>query len=157
MKARPLLLPLFILLCVVYFSSCSDDDSPSNSNQNGNQPDIDTILATDQTAIAVTVADGQRVQITVTDSVNSNPDGPVLDCDLWTNADGIPDCQYVTSETECRNLPFMALIGYMHDEYFLIGVDFDSTFASGGELEIMINDWVFYDNYGRYIVSILIE
>nr|MBN2278763.1 hypothetical protein [candidate division Zixibacteria bacterium] len=146
-----------VVLCLIVagllMNACSDD-SPSSSGNNDPSPSVYTILATDSVGVTITVSDGERIQITTTDSVNSNPGGVVLDCDLWTDADGIATCQYVTTEPSCRNLPFMALIGYMGEDYFLIGIDFDSTFATGDDLQLLINDWVFDDNQGQFVVSL---
>jgi len=132
---------------------CSKDSTSGNEPE----PDVYELLATDEAGITLNIDAGQRVQISATDSVNTNPEGPVEDCDLWTDADGIPDCSYVVDSPECRGLPFMALIGEIDSGYFFVGTNFDSTFTDAAELTLLINDWVFSDNAGRFMVSVLIE
>ena len=135
-------------------SACSDDEA----SPTGPKPSVYDFPATFEEGIVIDVAAGKNVRITATGEVSTNPDGPVLDCDLWTDADGIPDCHYVISDPLCHGLPFMALIGiYNDDEYFLVGTDFDSTFAAAGELRLEINDWVFTDNDGAFSVTVLIQ
>ncbi|MBN1211442.1 MAG: hypothetical protein JXA92_02585 [candidate division Zixibacteria bacterium] len=151
---RPIL-PFLCLITVLIigFISCSDSSSPSSSNKP--KPTVYELLATDEGDITIAIKAGQIIEITTTDSVNSNPDGLVVDCDLWTDADGIPDCQYVTSEPNCRNLPFMALIGTLDSDYFLVGTSYCDTFTTDDTLTLCINDWVFYDNDGKFTISVL--
>ncbi len=140
-------------LCVLS-ASCSEDEGPASSGK----PKIYELPATYEEGIAFDIAAGRNVHITATGEVSTNPDGPVIDCDLWTDADGIPDCNYVISNTECHGLPFMALIGiYDEDEYFLVGTDFDSTFAEAGQMRLEINDWVFTDNAGAFTVTVIVQ
>lgn len=141
------------LFCLLS-AGCSENESPSSSTG----AKVYELSAVYEDAIVFDVAAGKNVHITATGEVNTNPDGPVLDCDLWTDADGIPDCQYVISETNCHGLPFMALIGiYNDDEYFLVGTEFDSTFAEAGVMRLEINDWVFTDNDGAFTVTVLVQ
>jgi hypothetical protein len=143
-----------LLVLFVGLSACSDDEgSPT-----GPKPTVFEFPATYEDGILLDIAAGKNVRITATGEVNANPDGPVADCDLWTDADGIPDCNYVIGEPLCHGLPFMALIGIFNDdEYFLVGTNFDSTFAEAGELWLEINDWDFTDNAGAFTVSVLIR
>jgi len=148
--------PCIALLCLVclFAADCSGDDSPSSSGK----PKVHELPATYEEGIAFDVAAGKNVHITATGEVNTNPDGPMIDCDLWTDADGIPDCSYVISETQCHGLPFMALIGiYDEDEYFLVGTEFDSTFAEAGRMRLEINDWAFTDNAGAFTVTVIVQ
>jgi hypothetical protein len=143
---------LILILLSLVMIVCSKDSTSAEP-----EPEVYELSATDEAGIVLDIEANQRIRITATDSVNTNPDGLVEDCDLWTDANGIPDCSYVTDSPECRGLPFMALIGEFDGEYFLVGADFDSTFAEAGELTLLINDWEFYDNAGQYMVSVLIE
>jgi len=135
--------------------ACSDTTS---SNGGGQQtPMVYELPATQETAIPVAVASGQRVEITTTGQVSTNPDGPVEGCDLWTDADGLPECMYVTYSPECHGLPFMALIGRVDADYFLVGTAFDSTFAAACQLDLLVNDWVHADNDGTFTISVLVH
>ena len=143
-----------LLLLSTGLAACSDDEgSPT-----GAEPAVFELPATYEDGIRFDIAEGKNVRITATGEVNTNPGGPVADCDIWTDADGIPDCSYVISEPLCHGLPFMALIGIFNgDEYFLVGADFDSTFSEAGEFWLEINDWDFADNAGAFTISVHIR
>jgi hypothetical protein len=155
MRWAPGLLFSVISMFSAILLSCSEDSvTPTKTKI---KPVVYELLATDEDGISISVKANQTVSITSTDSVNTNPGGPVVDCDLWTDADGILDCQYVTDDPLCRGLPFMALIGTCGADSFLIGTKFDSTFASACTLTFVVNDWVFTDNDGRFRVSVLLK
>jgi hypothetical protein len=144
-----------LLACMwLAIAACSDDTSSPDAEP---KPTVYELLATNEQGISIDVAGGQRVHITATDSVNTNPAGTVLDCDLWTDADGITTCNYVWTDPNCRGLPFMALIGTCGADSFLVGTSFDSTFSGDCTLTLVVNDWVFYDNAGRFMVSVLVR
>lgn len=149
---------LWLICLALYLTiSCSDSASPPPANT-GPKPVVHELLATSAAGITVSVAANQTIEISTTDSVCTNPARPILfpDCDIWTDADGLPDCHYVTTYQECRGLPFMALIGSVEaDEYFVVGTDFDSTFAGDVQLKLIINDWVYDDNAGKFTISVL--
>ena len=147
---------MYLGLIVMLILGCSDS-STNNPRNNGPTPDVYELPATLDTSIVIDIEAGKTVEITATDSVNTNPDGPVVDCDLWTDADGIADCNYVTGSPECRGLPFMALLGHRGTDYFLVGTSFDTTFSNAGQLELLINDWVFNDNAGKFRISVLVR
>jgi hypothetical protein len=152
-RPNPLMIAPLVALCLGLASCSGDEGSPS-----GPVPTVYDFPATYEDGILIIVAAGKNVRITTTGEVNTNPDGPAIDCNLWTDADGIPDCGYVISEPSCHGLPFMALIGIFNDdEYFLVGTDFDSTFAEAGELRLEINDLFFTDNEGAFTVSVVIR
>jgi hypothetical protein len=144
---------LFLLGCcplAIGVIGCGADGGSSE------QPEVYELLATDADGLGLDIPAGASVRITATGEVNTNPDGPVIDCDLWTDADGIPDCQYV-SDPESHGLPFMALIGTFDDgDYFLVGTEYEQMFSDAGQLRLEINDWVFVDNAGSFTVSVLI-
>jgi len=127
-------------------------------NPTNPKPIVYQLPAPVDTTITLAVNAGQTLQITTTGSVCTNPGGPVVDCDIWTDANGIPDCHYVTSAWQCRDLPFMALIGHRvgSHRYFLVGTDYTYAGDDGDdcEIELMINDWVFFDNAGAFTVSV---
>lgn len=111
--------------------------------------------------LIISVKANQTVTITTMDSVITNINGFVSDCDYWTDADGIADCHYLNDIEELHNLPFMALIGMFESQYFLIGTYYKHTFTKDGNLELSVNDWggcgADSDNVGKFIVSVLIE
>lgn len=143
-------------LTAMVVAACSDSTSPPETTP-GPKPVVYELLATKGAGINVSVKANQRVEITATDSVSTNPNIYVPDCDKWTNADGIADCHYVTTAPECRGLPFMALLGNIDNDYFVVGTDFDSTFTSDVQLKLVINDWVFGDNAGKFTVNVLLK
>lgn len=145
----------FVSFAFTLFAGCSDDSSPPPTPARP-KPVVYQLNATADTSITVAVLAGQTLRITTTGSVCTNPGGPVVDCDLWTDADGIPDCHYVTSAWQCRDLPFMALIGRRVGgyHYFLVGTDFAEDYDEDEEVELMINDWVFGDNAGAFTISV---
>ncbi len=140
---------------MLLFSAACTDDSTTNTPA-GTNPAIYELPATDADGITLSVTTGQVIEITTTGQVNTNPDGPVVDCDLWTDANGIETCIYV-AESWCRGLPFMALIGFFDSQYFLVGTSFQRTFTASGDLTLLINDLVFDDNDGKFTVSVLIQ
>ena len=154
-RARIILFWLVCLLGAILVTCSDDSSSPTDSSKS--KPKIYQLLATNAGGITLSIQANQTVEISATDSVNTNPGGPVQGCDLWTDANGLPNCSYVTSAPECRGLPFMALIGYFDSRYFLVGTDFDSTFADGGPLQLLINDWVFTDNQGKFTITVLVK
>ncbi|MBN2226233.1 MAG: hypothetical protein JW763_02595 [candidate division Zixibacteria bacterium] len=135
-------------------TTCSNDPASSKKKPT---PTVVELLATDENGLEIAFTDGQTIEISVTDTVSTNPNGLVEDCDLWTDADGIADCQYVTSAPECRGLPFMALIGKTGSIYFLVGTSYSTTFTGDGTLTLEINDWEFYDNAGKFVISYTLE
>lgn len=111
--------------------------------------------------IAIGIQAGQKVSISTTDSVITNINGSVEDCDYWTDADGIADCHYIDDNPDLHGLSFMALIGKFNDEYFLVGTQYVHTFSSAGTLELSVNDWggcgAESDNVGKFVITVLIE
>lgn len=149
---------LLLGLLLLALAGC-DDDKPNNS-----LPDnvyIFPAVNSHCTPLTFAISAGQTVTITTTDSVITNPTGSVADCDFWTDADGIPDCHYVSERSELHDLPFMALIGEFNGEYFLVGVDFTRSFAEDGDLNLTVNDWGGCgddsDNEGRFVITVDIE
>jgi hypothetical protein len=147
---------LVVLSCLpgIVLFACSDD---STSPVKGPKPQVYELLATNGQGITISVKANQHVEITATDSVNTNPGGPVQDCDLWTDADGIPTCHYVWTDANCRGLPFMALVGTCGADSFLVGTDFDSTFTGDCQLTLLVNDWVHSDNDGKFVITVLLK
>ena len=145
-----------MVLTAMIAIACSDSTSPPEAPP-APKPVVYELMATDDAGINVSVKANQRVEITTTDSVSTNPNILVPDCDKWTKANGIADCHYVTTEQECRGLPFMALLGNVDNDYFVVGTDFDSTFANDVQLKLVINDWVFFDNAGKFTISVLLK
>jgi len=148
----------FALACVAaaLLAACSDDATPPPA-PSGGKPAVYQLAATADTTITLTARKGQTIRIRTTGSVCTNPGGPVVDCDIWTDADGIPDCHYVEDAWQCHNLPFMALIGRRVDErhdYFLVGTDYTETCDEDAEIEIKINDWILSDNAGAFTISV---
>jgi len=145
------------LICFlgIFVLGCSD----SSTNSNG--PDIYTLLATHCEPLVINVEANQTVTIATTDSVITHIDGLVEDCDFWTDANGIPDCHYVDEQPLLHDLPFMALIGYLDGEWFLVGTSFDSTFETAGQIELRVNDWgdcgEDSDNAGQFVISVSID
>lgn len=149
---------LLIALTGISAFACSDSTSPPPpARPQGPKPVVYELPATQATGPALAVKANQNVKITVTDSVSSNPGMYVPECDHWTDANGIADCDYVISAPECRGLPFMALLGNVEDDYFVVGTDFDSTFTDDVQLNLLINDWVFGDNAGKFTITVLIK
>ena len=147
-----------IALAGILAFACSDSTSPPPpAPPTGPKPVVYELPATQSSGPALTVKANQNVKITVTDSVSSNPDMYVPECDHWTDANGIADCDYVVSAPECRGLPFMALLGNVETDYFVVGTVFDSTFTDSVQLNLLINDWVFSDNDGKFRITVLIK
>jgi hypothetical protein len=136
-------------------AGCSDSSTPPPPPPKP-QPVVYQLPAVADTTITIAVKAGQTLQITATGTVCTNPGGPVADCDMWTDANGIPSCHYVNDAWQCRGLPFMALIGRRvgHHQYFLVGTDYMRDCDSDGELKLMVNDWVFGDNAGAFTISV---
>ena len=111
--------------------------------------------------IIIAVKADQTLTITTKDSVITNPNGVVMDCDFWTDADGIPDCHYVDQVEDLHGLPFMALIGMFNGEYFLVGTNYKHTFTSAGNLELSVNDFGICgddaDNVGTFVITVKTE
>lgn len=149
-------LSLLTLLALVA-GGCSDDSSTGTDPQ----PETYTLLASHCDPLVITVGANQTVTITTTDSVLTHVNGGIADCDFWTDADGIPDCHYVTDVTELHSLPFMALIGYFNGEWFVVGTSFERTFDTAGDLELKVNDWgpcgTDSDNVGQFVITVLVE
>jgi len=145
-----------VSIAATLIAGCSDSSTPPPPPPKP-KPVVYQLPAAVDSAITITVKAGQTLQITTTGNVCTNPGGPVADCDHWTDANGIPDCHYVTAAWQCRDLPFMALIGRRagHHQYFLVGTDYAQDCDSDGEVELMVNDWVFGDNAGAFTISIL--
>lgn len=153
------LFSLCILTLLTIFVGCkeSEDDDPSS------QPNVYEYesVRSHCDPLIIEVKANQTITITTTDSVITNINGSVADCDFWTDADGIPDCHYVDTRPDLHGLPFMALIGKFNDEYFLVGTSFTRTFTAAGNLELSVNDWGGCgddsDNTGKFVISVLIE
>ena len=111
--------------------------------------------------LIISIKANKKVTITTTGSVITNINGNVADCDIWTDANGIPGCHYINEIPELHDLPFMALIGMFDNEYFLVGTSYKHTFTSTGNLELSVNDWGGCnndsDNDGTFIITVLIE
>lgn len=142
---------------IFWIVTCSVFTACDSSDENSPKPMVYELQATDENGIDIAIQAGDILHITVTGTVNTNPDGLVEDCDKWTDADGIPDCQYVTDNVNCRGLPFMALIGFWDNQYFLVGTDYRHTFQTNGSLTLLINDWVYIDNDGKFTISVYTE
>lgn len=149
-----------LLACValiLVLANCSDDDTTKSTTNTKTY----TYDATACDPLVITVAANQSIMITATDSVHTNPSGTVDGCDLWTDADGLPDCEYVGTVSEIHNLSFMALIGNFDGEWFLVGKNFDTTFTTAGELSLQVNDWgpcaENSDNAGQFVITVTKE
>ena len=98
---------VIVALGCVWLWGCSDDGSPTSSDG----PVVYELLASHCDPLVIAYDSGQTVTFTVTDSVITNINGVVEDCDFSTDADGIPDCHYVQDQPLIHGLSFMALIG----------------------------------------------
>lgn len=101
------------VLCVFFWvvialSGCSDDSSSPTSADP--KPTIYAIPATVDTSITLSFKANQQIQIVTTDSVNTNPDGPVVDCDLWTDADGSGEACFLARNTRLVWLAYTPII-----------------------------------------------
>lgn len=145
------------MIISVLLSGCSD------SNSNDSEPEVFEYLATRShcNPLIISIKANDVVTINTTGEVITNISGAVVDCDFWTDADGIPDCHYINDIPELHDLPFMALIGKFNNDYFLVGTYYKYTFTTAGNLELWVNDWGGCDddsdNEGKFIISVLIE
>ena len=151
-------LSLFLVIGIaVFLSGCSKEDSDDPQTRTYEYQAIRSHCD----PLILSIQAIQTVTITTTDSVITNISGHVVDCDFWTDANGIPDCHYMNEQPDLHNLPFMALIGKIGDDYFLVGTYYKHTFTSNGNLELSVNDWGGCgddsDNEGKFIITVLIE
>jgi hypothetical protein len=147
-------LRLVCIVCLSFtLSACSDEPEPEVYEYNSIRSHCDPLI--------IAIKSGDKLTITTTGEVITNPNGVVEDCDFWTDADGIPGCHYVDQRPDLHGLPFMALIGFFDEEYFLVGTNFTRTFDSDGNLELSVNDWggcgEDSDNEGTFVITVLIE
>lgn len=160
--ARYLVYSFYIILVTAILSGCSDSNS-DEPKADEPKADVYEYLAIrshcDPLIIPIKVND--VITINTTGEVITNISGSVSDCDIWTDADGIVDCHYVTEVTELQGLPFMALIGKFNGDYFVVGTSYSYTFTTAGNLELSVNDWGGCgddsDNEGKFVISVLIE
>lgn len=149
---------LFIVFISILIIGCDKDDEEEEAPSNTYV--YDAVRSHCDPLMFVISAD-QTVTITTTDSVITNINGGVADCDYWTDADGIPDCHYIDDNPDLHGLPFMALIGEYGGEYFLVGTSYQNTFASADTLKLSVNDWGGCgddsDNVGQFVITVLIE
>lgn len=139
---------------IVLLISCSDDDDDEPNND-----EVYVLDAKQCDPVEITIVADQIITLTTTDSVITNPSGSVVDCDYWTDADGIETCNYVINQPLLHGLPFMALIGNFNDgDWFWCGKDFDTSFATAGTLYLKVNDWgdcdVGSDNEGQFVITV---
>ena len=147
------------MFCVVIFIAilcgCSDsiDPEPEIFEYDAVRSHCDPLI--------IPIKANQTVTITTTGSVITNINGSVENCDDWTDANGIPNCQYVSERPELHDLPFMALIGMFDSDYFIVGTNYKHTFATAGNLELSVNDWGGCgddsDNVGTFLINVLVE
>jgi hypothetical protein len=148
-----------ILIFVTILGACKKDEEV----EDGTQPTVYIYESVRSYCdpLIISVQANQTVNITTTDSVITNINGMVADCDYWTDANGIADCHYIDENPDLHGLPFMALIGKFNDQYFLVGTSYTNTFNSSGNLELSVNDWGGCgddsDNVGKFVISVLIE
>ena len=149
--------PFFVIIITVALCRCSDSDSDEPESE------VYEYLATRShcSPLIISIEAGQTVTINTTGTVVTHVNGTVEDCDMWTDANGIPNCHYVNERPELHNLPFMALIGMFDNEYFLVGTSYIHTFTTAGNLELSVNDWGGCgddsDNDGTFSIRVLVE
>ncbi|MEE4256015.1 MAG: hypothetical protein V2I47_03170 [Bacteroidales bacterium] len=151
---------VIILVTASILSACKKDESDDPDTP---QPTVYVYDAVRSWCdpIIISVKANQKVTITTTDSVITNINGMVEDCDYWTDANGIADCHYVDQNPDLHGIAFMALIGKFDDQFFLVGTYYQNTFTKSGNLELSVNDWGGCgnesDNAGQFVISVLIE
>jgi hypothetical protein len=149
----------FLLFTQTILTGCKKDEEENNDPQ----PSVYVYesVRSHCDPLIIPVQANQTLTITTTDSVITNINGWVADCDYWTDANGIEDCHYVDENPDLHGLPFMALIGKFGNDYFLVGTDYKNTVPSSGNLELSVNDWGGCgdesDNVGKFVISVLIE
>ena len=154
------LLSICILVLSTVLNACKKDEEEEDSQSQTRTYTYDAVRSwCDPLIIAVKA--NQTITITTTDSVITNINGMVEDCDFWTDADGIPDCHYVDQNELLHGLPFMALIGKFAEEYFLVGTYYKHTFTTDVNLELSVNDWGGCgdesDNSGQFVIRVVTE
>jgi hypothetical protein len=155
MKSSRTILFLLLCLCLCAILGLNCDDEATNSEP---EPETYTLDATHCTPLEITVVANETISLTVTDSVHTNPGGVVVECDFWTDADGIPTCPYVGTVSELNNLPFMALVGSFDTEWFVVGTSFDTVLTEADTLMLKVNDWgpcaELSDNAGQFVITV---
>jgi hypothetical protein len=149
-----------ILIFITILHGCKKDDSDDPDTPQPTVYEYESVRSWCDPLI-ISVQANQKLTITTSDSVITNINGMVQDCDFWTDADGIADCHYVDQNPDLHGLPFMALIGKFDNQYFLVGTYYQNTFTTSGNLELSVNDWGGCgddsDNVGIFVISVLIE
>ncbi len=144
-----------MIFCALVVFACSNSEGPEPTVY------VYESVRSQCDPLIIPIKSNQTVTITTTDSVITNINGFVADCDFWTDADGIADCHYVNAIQELHGLPFMALIGKFDEQFFLVGTNYKNTFTKDGNLELSVNDvgacGADSDNVGKFIISVLIE
>lgn len=153
------LFSISILVLATVLNACKKDDD--EDTQDEWKTYVYQAIDSPCDPLIIAVKANQTITITASDSVITNPNGVVEDCDFWTDADGIADCHYVEQNELLHGLPFMALIGKFAEEYFLVGTYYNHTFTTDGNLELSVNDWGGCgdesDNDGQFVIKVLIE
>jgi len=124
------------------------------SSSNAESVESYVLSSRNSSGLKISVKSGDQIVIKSSGNVNTHPNGSVLDCDIWTDPDGIKNCVYVDRISSLNGLPFMALVGNFNGDNFYVGKNFNKKFTSDGTLTLKVNDWLYNDNVGDLSIDI---
>ena len=107
--------------------------------------------------LTILVRRGQRLVISASGSVTTNPDDLEESCNQWLGPAGLADCHYLDEKPRLMNLPFMGLIGWFQGEWGLFGEYTALDVSQDGWVILTHNDHYFEDNEGFTQVDVSLQ